>query len=94
VLVTEKDTDGRVFLSAYQTVMGLIDEKQADERRFGAGHFDLIVIDEAHRSVNQKYKAISSYFDSSSARGAHQRRQRCPPQRTSKGIAALLEHQD
>jgi hypothetical protein len=39
-------------------MMGLIDEKQADERRFGAGHFDLIVIDEAHRSVYQKYKSI------------------------------------
>ena len=34
------------------------------QRRFGVGHFDLIVIDEAHRSVYQKYRAIFDYFDS------------------------------
>ncbi len=34
------------------------------QRRFGAGHFDLIIIDEAHRSVYQKYRAIFDYFDS------------------------------
>jgi type I restriction enzyme R subunit len=33
-------------------------------RRFGVGHFDLVVIDEAHRSVYQKYGAIFKYFDS------------------------------
>src|SRR6202043_3314664 len=33
-------------------------------RRFGVGHFDLVVIDEAHRSVYRKYKAIFEYFDS------------------------------
>ena len=31
---------------------------------FGPGHFDLIVVDEAHRSVYQKYRAIFDYFDS------------------------------
>ena len=36
----------------------------ADQRRFGAGHFDLVIIDEAHRSVFQKYRAIFDYFDS------------------------------
>lgn len=64
-LVTEKDTDGRVFVSTYPTMMGLIDEARADgRRRFGVGHFDLIIIDEAHRSVFQKYRAIFNYFDS------------------------------
>ena len=29
-----------------------------------SGHFDLIIIDEAHRSVYQKYRAIFEYFDS------------------------------
>ena len=62
-LVTEKDSTGRVFLSTYPTMMGLIDDKQGDQRLFGAGHFDLIVIDEAHRSVYQKYRAIFEYFD-------------------------------
>jgi type I restriction enzyme R subunit len=32
--------------------------------RFGPGHLDLVVIDEAHRSDYQKYKAIFDYFDS------------------------------
>ena len=45
-------------------MMGLIDESKDGQRRFGVGHFDLIIIDEAHRSVYQKYKAIFDYFDS------------------------------
>ncbi len=63
-LVTEKDTEGRVYVSTYPTMVGLIDEMKNGTRRFGAGHFDLIVIDEAHRSVYRKYRAIFDYFDS------------------------------
>lgn len=63
-LVTDKNTEGRVFVSTYPTMMGLIDEAFDGQRRFGVGHFDLIVIDEAHRSVYQKYRAIFDYFDS------------------------------
>jgi type I restriction enzyme R subunit len=66
-LVTDKHTEGRVFVSTYPTMMGLIDEamdaQHGGQRRFGVGHFDLIVIDEAHRSVYQKYRAIFGYFD-------------------------------
>src|SRR5207253_8133003 len=62
-LVTERDGEGRVFVSTYPTMMGLIDETRDGQRRFGAGHFDLVVVDEAHRSVYQKYRAIFSYFD-------------------------------
>ncbi|MBK1684218.1 DEAD/DEAH box helicase family protein [Rhodoferax fermentans] len=62
-LVTEKATDGRVFVSTYPTMMGLIDDAADGQRRFGVGHFDLIIIDEAHRSVYQKYRAIFDYFD-------------------------------
>jgi len=62
-LVTEKHTEGRVFVSTYPTMMGLIDEAFDGQRRFGVGHFDLIIIDEAHRSVYQKYRAIFEYFD-------------------------------
>lgn len=53
----------RVLLSTYPTMMGLIDDIQDGQRRFGPGHFDLIVIDEAHRSVYRKYRAIFDYFD-------------------------------
>jgi type I restriction enzyme, R subunit len=63
-LVTDKATEGRVFVSTYPTMMGLIDETFNGQRRFGVGHFDLVVIDEAHRSVYQKYGAIFRYFDS------------------------------
>jgi type I restriction enzyme, R subunit len=63
-LVTEKDAEGRVFVCTYPTMMGLIDDTRDGQRRFGAGHFDLVIIDEAHRSVFQKYRAIFDYFDS------------------------------
>ncbi len=63
-LVTEKNGQGRVFLSTYPTMMGLIDQMEGDRRKYGVGHFDLIIIDEAHRSVYQKYGAIFRYFDS------------------------------
>lgn len=63
-LVTDKTTEGRVYLSTYPTMMGLIDEAFEGQRRFGVGHFDVIVIDEAHRSVYRKYRAIFDYFDS------------------------------
>ena len=63
-LVTEKNAEGRVYVSTYPTMMRLIDESSDDQRRFGVGHFDLVIIDEAHRSVFQKYRAIFDYFDS------------------------------
>lgn len=63
-LVTEKDGQGRVYLSTYPTMMGLIDQMEGENRAYGVGHFDLIIIDEAHRSVYQKYGAIFRYFDS------------------------------
>ncbi len=62
-LVTDKATEGRVYVSTYPTMMGLINETDEGLRRFGVGHFDLIIVDEAHRSIYQKYKAIFAYFD-------------------------------
>ncbi|WP_445289187.1 DEAD/DEAH box helicase family protein [Variovorax atrisoli] len=62
-LVTERATEGRVYVSTYPTMMGLINSGSVGTRRFGIGHFDLIVVDEAHRSIYQKYRAIFSYFD-------------------------------
>jgi type I restriction enzyme R subunit len=54
----------RVCVATYPTMMNLIDEMQNGQRKYGPGHFDLIVIDEAHRSVYRKYRAIFDYFDS------------------------------
>jgi type I restriction enzyme R subunit len=64
-LITEKTTDGRVYVSTYPTMMNLINEQgERGERTFGPGYFDLVIIDEAHRSVYQKYRAIFDWFDS------------------------------
>ncbi len=64
-LVTEPNVDGRVYVSTYQTMVGKIDEYRRNGiRRFGVGYFDLVVIDEAHRSVYRKYRGIFDYFDS------------------------------
>ncbi len=63
-LVTEKITDGRVYVATYPTMLNLINDTDAGLRTFGPGYFDLVVIDEAHRSVYQKYRAIFSWFDS------------------------------
>jgi type I restriction enzyme R subunit len=63
-VVEEKSLDGRVLVATYPTIMGLIDQTTDGVRRLGPGHFDLVIIDEAHRSVYQKYRAIFAYFDS------------------------------
>lgn len=54
------DMDARITFSTYQTMIGYID---ADKKNFSVGRFDLIIIDEAHRSVFGKYTAILEYFD-------------------------------
>ena len=53
-----------MYVSTYPTMMNLIDDTVDDQKRFGPGYFDLIVIDEAHRSVYAKCGAIFEYFDS------------------------------
>ncbi len=63
-LTKEKEDNGtRLVFSTYPTIMNRIDGLNGGERFYGIGHFDLIIIDEAHRSVYQKYKAIFDYFD-------------------------------
>jgi len=66
-LLDTPDATGRVMISTYPTMMNLLEkfETGADGtvRRFGPGHFDLVIIDEAHRSVYQKYRALFDYFD-------------------------------
>ena len=64
-LTKEKEDAGtRLVFSTYPTIMNKIDAVKSDDNRFyGVGHFDLIIIDEAHRSVYQKYGAIFRYFD-------------------------------
>lgn len=52
--------NARISFSTYQTMINKID---GVEKEFTAGRFDLIVVDEAHRSVFNKYGAIFKYFD-------------------------------
>lgn len=60
----KEESSSRMVFSTYPTMMNLIDgERRNDERFYSPGHFDLIIVDEAHRSVYQKYQAIFGYFD-------------------------------
>ncbi len=55
--------DSRFIISTYQTMMNLIDAKKADEKIYSVGYFDLIIVDEAHRSIYKRYGEIFKYFD-------------------------------
>ncbi|GEL19194.1 DEAD/DEAH box helicase family protein [Pseudonocardia asaccharolytica] len=60
-LLTDKDLSGRVFVSTCPTLLNMINDMDGSGlRRFGPGYFDMIVVDEAHRSIYQKYGAIST----------------------------------
>ncbi|WP_426996289.1 DEAD/DEAH box helicase family protein [Pseudarthrobacter sp. N5] len=67
ILGRDVEADSRIHISTYPTMMNLINERTDDGKvltqTFGIGHYDLIIIDEAHRSVYQKYRAIFEYFD-------------------------------
>ena len=64
-LSAEKENNNtRLVFSTYPSMMNKIDSlRDADERFYGVGHFDLIIVDEAHRSIYNRYKAIFEYFD-------------------------------
>ena len=50
--------------STYQTMMNVIDTAKDEQGKlFTAGHFDLLICDEAHRSIYNKYRDIFNYFD-------------------------------
>ncbi len=58
------DYHARCILSTYQTMINCIDNiKDDDGKIFSVGHFDIIICDEAHRSIYNKYKEIFTYFD-------------------------------
>ncbi|MEZ8814466.1 DEAD/DEAH box helicase family protein [Vibrio cyclitrophicus] len=59
---SKNNIDSRLYFSTYPTMKNLLD-RGSDERPFGVGHFDLIIVDEAHRSVYSKYRQIFEYFD-------------------------------
>ena len=65
LLVNKEEKNANMVFSTYPTMLNAIDNmKNSDGSRFfSPGHFSLIVIDEAHRSIFNKYKAIFEYFD-------------------------------
>ena len=67
-LLSSKDgnpEESRIIFSTYQTMINCIDKMKNKNgiTLFTPGHFDLIIIDEAHRSIYKKYQAIFDYFD-------------------------------
>ncbi|RDY22699.1 DUF4145 domain-containing protein [Romboutsia maritimum] len=67
-LLDNKDNpeEARMIFSTYPTMMNAIDDTKSKDgkRLFTPGHFDLIIVDESHRSIYKKYKSIFDYFDS------------------------------
>ena len=64
-LCEEKDNyTAHCVFSTYQTMMNCIDAvKDEQGKLFTCGHFDLVICDEAHRSIYNKYRDIFNYFD-------------------------------
>ena len=56
-----KDVNARLMFCTYQTMINYID---AEDKDFSTGRFDLIIVDEAHRSIFNRYASIFAYFDS------------------------------
>ena len=60
----KENYNAHCVFSTYQTMMNCIDSvKDEDRKLFTCGHFDLVVCDEAHRAIYNKYKNIFTYFD-------------------------------
>lgn len=61
-----KSANARCIISTYPTMLNSIERMKDEEGKilFGSGHFDLIIVDEAHRSIYNKYRAIFNHFDS------------------------------
>ncbi len=59
------DRNARIVFSTYPTILNAIDDTKSENGRqlFTPAHFDLIIIDESHRSIFKKYRAIFEYFD-------------------------------
>ena len=64
-LCEEKDNyNAHCVFSTYQTMINCIDTVSDNARKlFTCGHFDLVICDEAHRSIYNKYRDIFTYFD-------------------------------
>ena len=59
------DRTARIVFSTYPTMLNAIDSTKTKDgmKLFTPAHFDLIIVDESHRSIFKKYRAIFEYFD-------------------------------
>lgn len=62
---SKDDRNARIVFSTYPTMLNAIDCVRTNDGfpLFSPAHFDLIIIDESHRSIFKKYRAIFAYFD-------------------------------
>lgn len=58
---SDRDTNARICICTYQSMISYINKPN---KEFSVGHFDLIIVDEAHRSLFNFYRSIFEYFDS------------------------------
>lgn len=65
LLDNKEDKNARAVFSTYPTILNAIDDGKSKDglRLFTPAHFDLIIVDECHRSIFKKYRAIFAYFD-------------------------------
>ena len=65
LLSNRDDKNARIIFSTYPTMLNSIDSEKTEDgqRLFTPSHFDLIIVDEAHRSIFKKYRTIFEYFD-------------------------------
>lgn len=65
LLSNKEDKLARIVFSTYPTILNAVDTAKSEDgqRIYTPAHFDLIIIDEAHRSIFKKYRAIFEYFD-------------------------------
>lgn len=54
------EPNARITFSTHHTMINYID---AEDKEFSSARFDLIIVDEAHRSVFNKFGSIFQYFD-------------------------------
>ncbi len=59
------DKNARIVFSTYPTILNAIDTAKTEDGvpLFSPAHFDMIIVDESHRSIFKKYRAIFEYFD-------------------------------
>lgn len=62
-LLNDPEGVGQIYVSTYQTMMSLISDDGTTPAKFSPFDFDLVIVDEAHRSIYHRFRRILDYFD-------------------------------